>query len=83
MKYTFDKNGNCVEESVIKDSKVIERKTTKYDVNGEKTEEAIYNDENKLEKRHLYFYNAKGLKIEKRTLDSAGKIVSSHKFIYQ
>jgi hypothetical protein len=52
-------------------------------VNGEKTEEAIYNDENKLEKRHLYFYNAKGLKIEKRTLDSAGKIVSSHKFIYQ
>lgn len=81
--YTFDKSGNCILETVTENEKVVERKIIKYDLSDEKTEELIYDNENKLEKRNLYFYNAKGLKIEKRTLDSSGKVISSHKFIYQ
>jgi len=38
---------------------------------------------NKLTKRHLYVYDAKGLRIERKTFDDKGKLKSMKKFVYE
>ena len=47
-KNIFDKHGNCIEQLVLKDGKVVERKTIKYDANDDKIEELLCADNKSL-----------------------------------
>jgi hypothetical protein len=81
-RFVYNKNDKEVEENVFSPANVlIEKKTTKYNLDGDKLEEVYYKGGKKT-KSHLYIYNAKGLKIEKRTLDEKGEVVSVHRFMY-
>jgi hypothetical protein len=55
----------------------------KHNENGEKQEEFFYDINNKLTKRHLYVYDTKGLRIERKTFDEKGKLKSMKKFVYE
>lgn len=81
-RFVYNKNDKEIEENVFSPANVlIEKKTTKYNLDGDKLEEVYYKGGKKT-KSHVYIYNAKGLKTEKRTLDEKGEVVSVHRFMY-
>jgi YD repeat-containing protein len=49
---------------------------------GEKIEEDYFDASDKSTKKHVYTYDGKGLKTERKTLDADGKIVSVKKYVY-
>ena len=63
-------------------NKFVEKKITKYNMLGVKTEESYFDINGKLTKKHVYLYDGKGLKIERKTLDADGKIISIKKHVY-
>ncbi|MCA6363177.1 MAG: hypothetical protein IM638_09065 [Bacteroidetes bacterium] len=54
--------------------------TSKYNTNGDKTEEIWYNEKGAVLKKELYTYNARGDRLTETTYDAAGKV--TRKIVY-
>jgi lipopolysaccharide export LptBFGC system permease protein LptF len=54
--------------------------TSKYNSNGDKTEEIWYNEKGAVIKKELYTYNARGDRLTETTYDAAGKV--TRKIVY-
>lgn len=93
----FDKNGKIktktiskfnnledkVEETVLDgNNRQISREVYKYDAEDEKSEEWHYNEKNEFESKSVYVVK-NGLKIERKTYDSKGKLIQLKKYIYE
>jgi hypothetical protein len=93
----YDKNGKIktktlskynnleekTEETVLDaNNKQLSREVYKYNVEGEKSEEWHYNDKNELESKSIYTLK-NGLKTERKTYDTKGKLIEIKKYGYQ
>jgi hypothetical protein len=82
-KYKVNSDGDVTEDAEYDKSGLKEKKTYKYNGLGEKTEELIYDRNEKLQKRHVYSYDGKGLKTERKTYDAANTLLSVKKYTYE
>jgi hypothetical protein len=54
------------DEQYDANNKLVEKKLTKYNASGEKSEEIFYDANGKLTKKHIYTYDGKGLRTERK-----------------
>jgi hypothetical protein len=93
----YDKNGKLKTKTLSKynnleqkteettfdaNNKQLVREVYKYDADGEKSEEWHYNEKNELENKSIYTLK-NGLKTERKTYDSKGKLIEVKKYGYQ
>jgi hypothetical protein len=89
--YKYDKFYNLIEKSDYAidkkgstDSlKLKERRTYEYNGFNELSQEVIFSEDNKVDKKYQYFYNKKGLVVERKVFDSNNKLIGYRSFLYE
>jgi hypothetical protein len=89
--YKYDKFYNLIEKSdyaIDKKSgsdslKLKERRTYEYNGFNELSQEVIFTEDNKVDKKYMYFYNKKGLVVERKVFDSDNKLIGYRSFLYE
>jgi hypothetical protein len=89
--YKYDKFYNLIEKSdyaIDKKSgsdslKLKERRTYEYNGFNELSQEVIFTEDNKVDKKYMYFYNKKGLVVERKVFDSDNNLIGYRSFLYE
>ncbi len=89
--YRYDKFYNLIEKTdyaIDKKSgsdslKLKERRTYEYNGFNELSQEIIFTQDNKVDKKYMYFYNKKGLVVERKTFDFDNKLIGFKSFLYE
>jgi hypothetical protein len=89
--YKYDKFYNLIEKSdfsVDKKSssdslRLKERRTYEYNGFNELWQETIFTEGNTVDKKYMYFYNNKGLVVERKVFDGENKLIGSRSFVYE
>jgi len=82
-RYRYNAEGDVVEEAEY-DGKnsLVEKKTIKYNVLLQKSEELVTGKDGNQIKKITYSYDAKGLRAEKKTYDANNVLVTTKKIVY-
>lgn len=83
-RYRYDKNGNLAMELDFDSiNRISEIKRIRYNAIGLKTEEVFLDRDIHQKKKYTYVYNAKGLKISRKTYDALNKLIATRSYFYE